>query len=587
MDTHTILGLHGQRLETQLRFIYGDRADEAMTLVTERLSRRVSGLKDVRRSEMDVSKAPSFSERDALLISYGDMIGTGQSQGINAPSALSRLGTFIDNRCSGIFSYHHILPFFPYSSDDGFSVMDYRAVDPALGTWDDIARLGKKRRLAFDLVINHASAQGVWFKAFKAGRKPFNKFFITRPLDYDASSVLRPRTHPLISSVIMDDGSTIGVWTTFSADQVDLDFSEPEVFAEYVDIILEYAQRGARMLRLDAIAYLWKEDGTSCAHLPEVHAVVKAIRAILDGLKLDMLVLTETNVPHEENMAYFGNGDEAHMVYNFSLPPLTLHAFATGDAEPLSTWAAALTVPAGATMLNFLASHDGVGVTPARGLVENFDETILAVQARGGLVSFKGTPQGPVPYELNISWADAVSRPEADDAERSKALIASYAVACAMDGVPALYFHSIVGSRNWKEGPESLGYNRAINREKPTMAMLEEALSDPHSMRSLSLKGLSSLLRQRAKRPAFAPGAARKAYVSAGSVFMVERGSGKDAMLVAINCSHQAVSCTLPEFWRTASSAFDPVEARSVSLETQHGVTTVPAYGVLWIENKA
>ncbi|GAB1457344.1 hypothetical protein MASR2M48_26520 [Spirochaetota bacterium] len=247
---------------------------------------------------------------------------------------------------------------------------------------------------------------------------------------------------------------------------MNLDFSEPEVFAEYVDIILEYAQRGARMLRLDAIAYLWKEDGTSCAHLPEVHAVVKAIRAILDGLKLDMLVLTETNVPHEENMAYFGNGDEAHMVYNFSLPPLTLHAFATGDAEPLSTWAAALTVPAGATMLNFLASHDGVGVTPARGLVENFDETILAVQARGGLVSFKGTPQGPVPYELNISWADAVSRPEADDAERSKALIASYAVACAMDGVPALYFHSIIGSRNWKEGQVESGIQQGIKQRK-------------------------------------------------------------------------------------------------------------------------
>ena len=587
MDIHTILGRYGQRLESQLRFIYGDRADEALRLVTERLTRKMPSLKDEGLTETDKPTGARFSERDALLITYGDMIGPETTQGSHAQSALARLGIFIDSRLSDIFSYLHILPFFPYSSDDGFSVMDYRAVDPALGSWDDIAALGKKRSLAFDLVLNHASAQGVWFKAFKARRKPYDRFFITRPLDYNASSVLRPRTHPLISSVMMDDGSNIGIWTTFSADQVDLDFSEPAVLAEYIDIILEYAIHGARMLRLDAIAYLWKEDGTSCAHLPQVHAVVKAVRAILDGLNLDMIVLTETNVPHDENMAYFGNGDEAHMVYNFSLPPLTLHAFAMGDAEPLSRWAAALSVPDGATMLNFLASHDGIGVTPARGLVENFDETIRAVQARGGLVSYKASPQGPMPYELNISWADAVSRPEADDVERSKALIASYAVACAMDGVPALYFHSIVGSRNWKEGPHSLGYNRAINRERPTITRLESDLDDPNSMRSRSLAGLSSLLRQRSMRPAFAPGAERKAYVSTGSVFMVERGSGKDAVLVAINCSHKTARCMLPEPWRTASVSFDPVEAQSMSLSVEQGAMNIPGYGVRWIASPA
>lgn len=590
MDAHTDLGTHGQRLAELLQFIYGARSEEALRLIEDRIQARRSSLKGLRRHEPAVREA-RFSERDALLITYGDMIGPDELQDGShdgkAQSALLRLGAFIDSRLKGIFTYHHILPFFPYSSDDGFSVMDYRAVNPALGSWADIATLGTQRRLAFDLVINHASAQGVWFKAFKAGRKPYERFFVTRPLDYDARSVLRPRTHPLISSVLMDDGSSIGVWTTFSADQVDLDFSEPEVFAEFVDIILEYAERGARMLRLDAIAYLWKEDGTSCAHLPQVHAVVKAIRAILDGLGLDVIVLTETNVPHEENMAYFGDGDEAHMVYNFSLPPLTLHAFTTGDAGPLSRWAASLALPEGATMLNFLASHDGVGVTPARGLVENFDDTIKAVQARGGLVSYKATPQGSVPYELNISWADAVSRPEADDAERSKALIASYAVACSMDGVPALYFHSMVGSRNWKEGPKTLAYNRAINRERPSLSSLDSELDNPRSMRSLSLGGLSSLLSQRAMRPAFSPDSQRKAYVGSGPVFMVARGSGKKAILVVINCSHSSASCTLPEEWSKAMTAFDPVAAQDTSLETRHGATTVPAYGVLWIEQGA
>jgi sucrose phosphorylase len=338
------------------------------------------------------------------------------------------------------------------------------------------------------------------------------------------------------------------------------------------------------MLRLDAIAYLWKRDGTSCAHLTETHAVVKAVRAVIDGLGLDMVVLTETNVPHEENMSYFGDGDEAHMVYNFSLPPLVLHAFATGDAGPLSRWAAALRVPTGGVLLNFLASHDGVGVTPARGLVDDIDSTIAAVEARGGLVSYKATPAGPAPYELNASWADAVARPEADDAERSRALVASYAIACAMDGVPAVYFHSAVGSRNWTEGPGRLGYNRAINRERPALAELEAALDDPASMRARSLAGLSSLLRERASRPAFAPSSPRRAFPSSGAVFAVERGSGSGAVLALVNCSRGQSRVTLPDGWLRPASAFDPVGGRLAEPRISEGALIMDGYDVLWLE---
>jgi len=561
-----------------LAFLYGDRAIEALSLISETLSRRhaVPG----RRA---ASGAPLFTEKDALLISYGDMIAAGPGDG---RSALGRLGGFLDERLPGLFSYLHILPFFPYSSDDGFSVMDYRAVDPALGAWADVEALGRKRRLAFDLVLNHASARGAWFEAFKAGRKPYDRFFLTRPLDYDSSAVLRPRTHPLITPITLGDGRNVGLWTTFSADQVDLDFSEPAVLAEFVDVILGYAERGARMLRLDAIAYLWKRDGTSCAHLPETHAVVKAIRAVIDGLGLDMVVLTETNVPHEENMSYFGDGDEAHMVYNFSLPPLVLHAFATGDAGPLSRWAAGLRVPTGGVLLNFLASHDGVGVTPARGLVDDIDSTIAAVEARGGLVSYKATPAGPAPYELNVSWADAVARPEADDAERSRALVASYAIACAMDGVPAVYFHSAVGSRNWAEGPGRLGYNRAINRERPALAELEAALDDPASMRARSLTGLSSLLRERATRPAFSPSSPRRAFPSSGAVFAVERGSGSGAVLVLVNCSRERSRVTLPDGWLASTSALDPVSGKTVGLYREGNEMIIEGYDVLWLDRR-
>jgi len=589
----SLLGEHGDRLEALLARIYGERADEARRLVGEAIRRRLPDIDRLRSAgEVPSGQGPersfsersfserSFSERDALLISYGDMIAA-PARGAS-DSALARLGGFLDRRLDGLFSYLHILPFYPYSSDDGFSVMDYRLVDPALGSWDDLRALGRGRRLAFDLVLNHASARSDWFAAFKAGTAPYDRFFVTRPLGYDARSVLRPRTHPLITPVALDSGDAVGVWTTFSADQVDLDFSEPAVLAEFIDILLFYASMGARLLRLDAIAYLWKRDGTSCAHLPETHAVVKALRAVVDGLGLGVTLLTETNVPHEENMSYFGNGDEAGMVYNFSLPPLTLYAFATGDARPLSAWARALCVPAGGTMLNFLASHDGIGVTPARGLVPDFGPAIEAVKARGGLVSMKATPEGDVPYELNISWADAVSAPGAEPAEKAAALVASYAVAAAMDGVPAVYFHSIIGSTNWLDGPVRLGYNRAINRERPRLDELEAELDDPRSLRSRALAGLTSLYRERALRPAFSPSAPRRALEGSGPVFAVERGEGERATLVIVNCSRLPVKASVPAPYGDYR-AFDPV-AGSYADPARGGELALGPYGIRWLE---
>lgn len=578
MDYATLSAAGERRLMGLLEAIYGERRDEAWALISEKLVARRS--KPMRRGDDSGGRADGRADGtvigqpvgwqvagrplgqrplagrgldlgagDALLIAYGDMLAPAGGGGSPAEgggsatpedgrggarragrsalgrSALARLGAFLDERAPGLFSYLHILPFYPYSSDDGFSVIDYRAVDPALGSWEDVEALGSGRKLCFDLVLNHASARSAWFRGFIAGAPRYERYFTTRPLDYDASSVRRPRTHPLITPFKRDDGSTVGVWTTFSADQVDLNFAEPAVLAEFVDIVLGYAERGASLLRLDAIAYLWKEDGTDCIHLPETHAVVKFLRALGEELGMELGILTETNVPHDENMSYFGAGDEAHIVYNFSLPPLTLYAFMTGDAGPLARWADALAAPEGGVMLNFLASHDGVGVTPALGLVDDIAPLVDGVLARGGRVSYKASPAGPQPYELNISWSDAVARPGAPDGERIDALLASYALAFAMDGLPAVYFHSLVGSASWRDGVELLGYNRAINRERPPVDALSAALDEPGSPRARALAGFRALVRARAARPAFAPAAPRRAYHGGGPVIFIERGA--------------------------------------------------------------
>lgn len=593
MQTTQIDNALNGRLDGLLSMVYGPRAGQARDMIDAVLRCRVPELDALADADGPLRRGGAgggFTEKDALLITYGDMVAPPASS--EPRTALARLDETIERHLSGLFDYLHILPFFPYSSDDGFSVMDYRAVDPALGSWNDIEALGRHHRLVFDLVLNHASAQSAWFKAFRKGTAPFDRYFITRPLDYDASTVLRPRTHPLITPVRLDDGRTVGVWTTFSEDQVDLDFSEPAVLAEFIDISLQYALHGAKMLRLDAIAYLWKEDGTSCAHLPQTHAIVQILRAVFDGLGLAMTILTETNVPHARNMSYFGHGDakagdEAHLVYNFSLPPLVLHTFVSGDAGPLSRWAADLRVPTGGTMLNFLASHDGIGVTPALGLVDDFSPTIAAVQERGGLVSCKSSPDGPAPYELNISWADAIARPDASDAERAAALLASYAIAFAMDGIPAVYFHSVMGSRNWLAGVRSRGYNRAINRERPPLDLLEAELSRPGSMRSLALAGFTSLLRARSALPSFAPAfkpaSPRRAFAGKGPVFVVERGETAGAVLVLVNCAREQARVRVPASWRCACTMLDPVSGNGLGAGAIDDGFCMPGYAVRWL----
>lgn len=583
-----------RRLKELLGAIYGERRDEAWDLISGRICERRTG-RDGRGGRFAAPRRSlELSEGDALLIAYGDMIAQARDGAKRAGrSALGRLSDFLDERAPGLFSYLHILPFYPYSSDDGFSVIDYRAVDPELGSWEDVEALGKGRRLCFDLVLNHASALSAWFKGYIAGDPRYERYFTTRPLDYDAKAVRRPRTHPLITPFKRADGTTAGVWTTFSADQVDLNFAEPAVLAEFVDIVLGYAERGATLLRLDAIAYLWKEDGTDCVHRPQTHAVVKFFRALGEELGLELGILTETNVPHGENMSYFGDGDEAHLVYNFSLPPLTLYAFMTGDAGPLARWADGLAVPEGGLMLNFLASHDGVGVTPALGLVDDIAPLIDGVLARGGRVSYKASPAGPQPYELNISWSDAVAPPGATDGERIGALLASYALAFAMDGLPAVYFHSLVGSASWRDGVELLCYNRAINRERPPEDALSAALDEPGSPRARALAGFRALLRARAARPAFAPSAPRRAYHGGGPVILIERGataaSGRlgapasASCLVAVNCSARAVRAELPAAWRDAASAYEPLAGRVLPLAGDGGLELGP-YQALWLD---
>ncbi len=520
------------RLRDLLRGLYGEQA-------APDLLARLETLLDRWRPRLPSRPAAPLSEQDAFLIIYPDQV---QEPGL---TPLQSLADFCRRRLGGLISGIHLLPFYPSSSDDGFSVIDQRAVDPSLGRWEDIAELARSFRLMVDAVVNHASARSPAFRGFLRGEPRYRDFFIAVEGDPDLSRVVRPRAQPLLTSFDSIGGER-RIWTTFSADQVDWNYHNPEVLLEILDVLLHLVWRGADCLRLDAIAYLWKELGSGCIHLPQTHAIVQLIRAVLDEVAPHVLLVSETNVPHEENVSYFGDGlHEAQLVYNFALPPLVLHAMQRQTAEVLRSWAGHLETPGENTaFLNFLASHDGVGLNPARGLLPDTEIEALIQWTRrhGGKVSMKAGPRGvETAYELNINYLDALCPvQEAQPVETVTArFLTAQAILLSLAGVPAVYFHSLVGSRGWPAGAERSGHNRAINREKMARKDLERELAEEGSLRARVFRGMASLLRARCASPAFHPAASQHVLDCGPKVFGLLRGAttGEAGVLCLHNVS--------------------------------------------------
>jgi sucrose phosphorylase len=532
-----------------------------------------------------------LTERDSILITYGDQVQSPNEK------PLQTLRGFCKQYLTDVLSTIHILPFYPWTSDDGFSVVDYRQIDPALGDWEDVSSMQRHFRLMFDAVINHISSESEWFRGFLRDDRHYRDYFVVVEGSPDLSQVVRPRALPLLTAFDTPSGEK-RVWTTFSADQIDLNYKNPEVLLEILDILLMYVECGATFIRLDAIAYLWKEIGTSCIHLPQTHQVIQFLRAVLDEVAPHVHLITETNVPHTDNISYFGDGtNEAQLVYNFALPPLTLHAFHTGDARILSDWAKNLTLPSDkTTFFNFLASHDGIGLNPARGILSeaDIDSLVDKVLAHGGLISYKHNPDGTQsPYEMNINYFDALSNPfvlkppspavEVPGAEyetldlQVDRFIASQAIMLSLVGVPGIYFHSLFGSRGWPAGVQQTGRNRTINREKCRFDTIQAELADANSLRSKVLARYSQLLQARSNTPAFDPHGRQKVLDLHPAVFAVERVSPDEKFhaLCLQNVSGQPISFSTS--YPAARDLFtdQPLQVSELSLDP---------YQVLWVQ---
>jgi len=511
------------------------------------------------------------NEQDVMVITYGDTIVSENETGIQSLSDL--FGTYIRDAVSAI----HLLPFFTYSSDDGFSVIDYKKPRREVGTWDEIKNLASRYDLMIDAVINHISSQSEWFRCYKNGEAKYCKYFIECDPAADYSQVTRPRTLPLLTEVETIQGKKC-VWTTFSADQIDLNYANPDVLIDILDVLLFYVAQGARYLRLDAIGFMWKELGTSCMHHPKTHLLIKLMRKVIEQVNSNVVIITETNTPHAENISYFGdNYDEAQMVYQFPLPPLVAHAFLTGNSIALLNWYKTLDpIEQKATYFNFLASHDGIGLRPAEGILDSGDIQTMADAAvrKGGRVSYRNMPDGSrKPYELNISYLSLLCEDEDPVDVKASKFMASQAILLSVVGMPGIYIHSLLGSENDIDGMVASGINRRINRAKLDKAALFGELNDQSTLRANVLNRYLDLLRIRKTCRAFSPEAKQTCDFMDRRVFSITRHHADtgETVRVRINLSAEPV----------------PLHEEGTDLITGKGIgkaDMLHPYEILWLQ---
>ena len=566
------------KLRSHLELIYPNENIEAIAarLIDVMCLRYVDTVPPTRKNH--------WSEKDAWIITYGDSLKK------KGKRPLQTLKGFLDKEYEGLINGVHVLPFNPFSSDDGFSVKDYRKVNSELGDWNDLQEISQNYRLMGDLVLNHCSAQSDWFTQFKLDKEPYNKFFYEGDPNADLSEVVRPRTSPLLAEIKTLKGKK-HVWCTFSHDQVDLNFANPEVLIEFIAIIKFFVDHGVTVFRLDAVAFLWKEIGTNCIHLPQTHEVVRLMRTLLEHRVPDGVIITETNVPKHENLSYFGNGNEAHGVYNFSLPPMILHALNTGTSKFLQTWQ--MTMPPaqrGTFYFNFLASHDGIGLRPAEGILSDDEISDLAecMEGFGGKVSWRTVGTSKKPYELNISLFDAFKgTAQGEDAYQVERFLCAHAIMLSLEGVPGIYIHSLLGTENDIEGMKESGMNRRINRHKWDLPKLEAKLEDDELHHKKVFNGMKDLLKIRRAHKAFHPNAVQFTLHVSEDIFAFWRQSEeRDQSIFCLhNVTNKAVEVPL-----TSLNLIDMDQWRDLiageAIKDLNGSLIFEPYQCVWLTNK-
>ena len=465
-----------------------------------------------------------ISEKTSLIICYGDAVYS------NEKSSIKVFQSFFQKNLKKYFDTIHFLPFYPSSSDSGCAVKDHDKLEKRIGNWSDLKRISKYNNIMADIVINHSSARGLWFKNFLKRKKPGRDYFLTVNSKFNTSKVVRPRDHKLLKKIKIFDKSDY-LWRTFSPDQIDLNFKNPSVLLRFIKIMIHLINNGITIFRLDAIAYLWKENGTKCINLRQTHEIIKLLRIISNYLNVETLIITETNLPEKENLSYFGNSDEANWIYNFSLPPLLIHALLFENNSYLNKWSKNLPVTKlGNNYLNFIASHDGIGIRPTEGILNNksLNNFLKRLKKNGSKFSYRKVHnKSKKVYEANITVFDALKKSDYDPKGKFflERYVAAHAIMISFEGIPAIYFNSLFGKSNDEAKYIITGNNRDVNRYKWNYKNITRKLSDNKTKQSIFYSNITNLLSIRRKQKAFHPNGKRHNINLGSKLFSFKRVS--------------------------------------------------------------
>ena len=483
-------------------------------------------------------KKLTISEKTSLVICYGDNVNSNQK------SSIQVFQNFFKKNLKKYFDAIHFLPFYPSSSDSGFAVKDHYKIEKRIGSWSDIKKISKSSHVMADIVINHSSARGLWFKNFLKKKRPGKDYFLTVNSKFNTSKVVRPRDHKLLKKIDIF-GKSDFLWRTFSADQIDLDFKNPSVLLRFIKIMVHLVSNGVTIFRLDAIAYLWKKNGTNCINLKQTHEIVKLLRLVSNLLNVETIIITETNLPEKENLSYFGKNDEANWIYNFSLPPLLIHAFLFENSSYLNKWSKKLpNAKFQNSYLNFIASHDGIGMRPTEGILNerSLNNFLKRLKKNGSKFSYRKIQnKSKKVYEANITVFDALKKSDTDPNGKFflERYIAAHAIMISFEGVPAIYFNSLFGKSNDEAKYVITGNNRDVNRYKWSYENITKKLNDKNSKQSIFYQNLGKLLEIKRKQKAFHPNAKRLNINLGSKLFCFKRTSldKKQTIISITNCS--------------------------------------------------
>ncbi len=534
-----------------------------------------------RFNKKNPKKKKTISEKTSLIISYGDSVYSDKKGSIKV------FQKFFQKKLNKYFDTIHFLPFYPSSSDSGFAVKDHYKVESKLGSWSDIKNISKSNNIMADMVINHSSARGLWFKNFLKKKKPGKNYFLTVNSKFNTSKVVRPRDHKLLKKIKIFNKSDY-LWRTFSPDQVDLNFKNPSVLLRFIKIMTHLINNGVTIFRLDAIAYLWKENGSKCINLKQTHEIIKLLRIVTSHLNIQTIIITETNLPEKENLSYFGKNDEANWIYNFSLPPLLIHGFLFENSSYLNKWSKSLpNTKYGNSYLNFIASHDGIGMRPTEGILnkEILNNFLKRLKKNGSKFSYrKISNKGKKVYEANITIFDALKKSDYDPKGKYflERYVSAHAVMISFEGIPAIYFNSLFGTSNDEAKFIITGNNRDVNRYKWNFKNISKKLNDKRSKQSIFYQYICNLLNIRRAQKAFHPNASRLNINLGSNIFCFKRTSidKKQTILCITNLTSKTQTLKLKKMYNKWKNLIKPL------IKNEKNLFMLKPFETIWLSNK-